>query len=155
MSDVNNVTNITTQGSVAQEKAAGKTNSSDLGKDAFLQLLVTQLKYQDPLNPASNEEFLAQMAQFSALEQMQNLNVSFDKYQAFTMIGKNILAKTTDGSGEDTYIEGTVDAVQMISGNPYLSVNGSSIPLSSLQAVMDEGVVVDKTEPEDTSPDEP
>lgn len=148
MSDVN-VTNVTQQGSVSQNKEANRAAGSDLGKDAFLQLLVTQLKYQDPLEPASNEEFLAQMAQFSALEQMQNLNTSFDKYQAFTMIGKSVLAKITDATGKETYTEGKVDAVQMISGTPYLSVNGSSIPLSSVQAVMDEGIVVDDPQQEE------
>ncbi|MDF2820723.1 MAG: flagellar hook capping protein [Clostridiales bacterium] len=141
MSDVNAINNIATQGSQTQN--ASKAAGSDLGKDAFLQLLVTQLKYQDPLDPASNEEFLAQMAQFSALEQMQNLNTSFDKYQAFTMIGKNVLVKITDSTGKETLSTGKVDAVQMISGTPYLSVNGSSIPLSSVQAVMDEGVVAE------------
>lgn len=53
--------------------------SSGMGKDAFLQLLVSQLRNQDPLNPVNDKEFLAQMAQFSALEQMQNLNQNFEK----------------------------------------------------------------------------
>lgn len=53
-------------------------DNSELGKDSFLQLLVNQLRNQDPLNPVNDKEFLAQMAQFSALEQMQNLNKSFE-----------------------------------------------------------------------------
>jgi flagellar basal-body rod modification protein FlgD len=48
--------------------------SNDLDKDAFLRLLTTQLSHQDPLNPMEDREFIAQLAQFSALEQMQNLN---------------------------------------------------------------------------------
>ena len=54
-------------------------DKSGMGKDAFLQLLVNQLRNQDPLNPVNDKEFLAQMAQFSTLEQMQNLNQSFEK----------------------------------------------------------------------------
>ena len=49
--------------------------TSELGKDAFLQLLVAQMKYQDPLNPTSDTEYIAQLAQFSQLEQMQNLMI--------------------------------------------------------------------------------
>ena len=54
-------------------------DNSEMGKDAFLQLLVSQLRNQDPLSPVNDKEFLAQMAQFSTLEQMQNLNLGFEK----------------------------------------------------------------------------
>lgn len=58
-----------------------KTQSKEMDKDAFLKLLVTQLKNQDPLNPMEDRDFIAQMAQFSSLEQMQNLNETFKSSQ--------------------------------------------------------------------------
>lgn len=62
-----------------------KTQDSDLDKDAFLRLLVTQLQNQDPLNPMEDREFIAQMAQFSSLEQIRNLNKTFETTQATIM----------------------------------------------------------------------
>ena len=53
--------------------ASASSSNSALGKDAFLQLLVKQMQYQDPLDPQDNSEYLAQLAQFSALEQMTNV----------------------------------------------------------------------------------
>lgn len=53
-------------------------NSQELGKNQFLELMITQLKHQDPLNPAQNEDFIAQLAQFSSLEGIENLNKSVD-----------------------------------------------------------------------------
>ena len=54
-------------------------NSGELDKHAFLELLMTQLRYQDPMNPSDNGEFLAQMAQFTSLEQVQNINAGLEK----------------------------------------------------------------------------
>ena len=76
-----------------------------LGKEDFLQLLVTQLRYQDPTNPMSNEQFISQTAQFSALEQMQELNTNIKsmmelqktstRTSAFELIGKKVAANTS------------------------------------------------------------
>lgn len=65
----------------------------DLDRSAFLNLLITQLRHQDPLNPMDDRDFIAQMAQFSTLEQMMNLNNTFERTQAFGMIGKVIDAE--------------------------------------------------------------
>lgn len=61
------------------DTATENRTSNDLDKDAFLRLLTTQLSHQDPLNPMEDREFIAQLAQFSSLEQMQNLNQNFEK----------------------------------------------------------------------------
>jgi flagellar basal-body rod modification protein FlgD len=76
--------------------------SQSMGKDAFLKLLITQLQHQDPLNPADSTEFTAQLAQFSSLEQLNNINTnlgtlqlyqaSINNAQAVGFIGKEILA---------------------------------------------------------------
>jgi len=100
-----------------------RTPNTTLDKNAFLLLLVTQMQYQDPLNPVDDKEFLAQMAQFTALEQMQNMNATQSKGQAFSLIGKEIYAETYNSQ---TYtveeIEGYVTAVTMKNNTPYLIV---------------------------------
>jgi flagellar basal-body rod modification protein FlgD len=83
--------------------AAAAQATQGLGKDAFLKLLITQLQYQDPLNPADSTEFTAQLAQFSSLEQLSNVNenlatlklyqASINNAQAVSFIGKEIVAK--------------------------------------------------------------
>ena len=72
-----NTVNPTPITSTGTEKNYARQVNSELGKDAFLRLLTTQLSHQDPLNPTDDKEFLSQMASFSSLEQMQNLNTSF------------------------------------------------------------------------------
>lgn len=63
-----------------QKKAEKQTGNSTLGKDAFLKILMAQLQNQDPTNPMKDTEFIAQMAQFSSLEQMANLTKAFENF---------------------------------------------------------------------------
>lgn len=93
------------------------TDSKELGKDAFMQLLVAQIKNQDPLNPTDSSASIAQMAQFSSLEQMQNLNTTMTNiynYQTTNtlvsnaaLIGKTVTALDSDGNT----VTGKINAV--------------------------------------------
>lgn len=93
--------------------------NDELGKNDFLNLLVTQLRYQDPMKPMEDKEFIAQMAQFSSLEQMQNMNSSLITAEASGLIGNRVKWNDDVTNVEKT---GTVVGVSIVSGQPKLVV---------------------------------
>lgn len=98
-------------------------NNNDLDREAFLRLLVTQLQHQDPLNPMENHEFIAQLAQFSSLEQMQNLNNNSVRSQAFQLVGREIVAEVrNEATGTSEAVVGRATSAVIHNGNPYLIV---------------------------------
>ena len=113
------------------------TSSSDMDKDAFLQLLVAQMKYQDPLEPTSNTEYIAQYAQFSQVEQMQNMAASMDLQRASSLVGEEVYIKTTSSSGETQYVQGKVDYVVYENGKAYLAIDEQLYSLDDLDTVAD------------------
>ncbi len=121
--------------SLARDKVK---NKSTLDKDAFLGLLVAQMKYQDPLEPTSNTEFVAQYAQFSSLEQMQNMANTMELTRASSMVGKVVVVNTTDSMGRETQIEGRVDYVTYESGKSYVSIDGALYSLDDVYAIEDQ-----------------
>ncbi|QEN06408.1 flagellar hook assembly protein FlgD [Thiospirochaeta perfilievii] len=115
----------------------GKVKSQDMGKDEFLKILITQLQNQDPTKPMEDKEFISQMAQFSSLEQMNNLNTQFEKVsnnlasnQAVSLLGKNV--SLTDLGGNN--ITGRVEAVTS-GAYPQIQVNNRLYDYSSLEKV--------------------
>lgn len=117
---------------------SGNRNTSELGKDDFLNLLVTQLRYQDPLKPVDDKEFIAQMAQFSSLEQMQNLNTTFSSTKAFSILGKRVSASIVDEITKETkLVEGNVTSVKVQNGKTYVVVKGQDILIDRVTDVYD------------------
>jgi flagellar basal-body rod modification protein FlgD len=106
---------------------SSQVNSQELGQDAFLKLLVTQIQMQDPLEPLNAESFVAQLAQFSSVEQLESANLQLGiiqqadaTSQALLLIGRNIA--TSDGG-----TTGVVDGVVFSNGQPQLLVGGQQV----------------------------
>ena len=117
-------------------KKAASNNGMD--KDAFLQLLVAQMKYQDPLEPTSNTEYISQYATFSQVEQMQNMAATMELSRASSMVGKLVEVQTTDSNGEVKSIQGTVEYVTYENNKAYVSIDGNLYSADDVTAVVDE-----------------
>ena len=117
------------------KKANAGKNGMD--KDAFLQLLVAQMQYQDPLEPTSNTEYIAQYATFSQVEQMQNMAATSELARASSLVGEEVYVKTTNSSGDTKYIYGKVDYVVFEAGKAYLAINEELYSLDDLDTVVD------------------
>ncbi|MCX7723780.1 MAG: hypothetical protein N2042_00855 [Thermodesulfovibrio sp.] len=118
---------------LVQEKKFAKGNSQ-IDKEAFLKLLTAQLKYQDPLNPLSNTEFVGQLAMFSALEQIINIgNVieSMAKGNSL-MLGANIIGKKVITNNSESY---TITAVSYEDGKLILKSEDKSLTLDEIKEI--------------------
>jgi flagellar basal-body rod modification protein FlgD len=140
--------------------AADGGPADELGQDAFLQLLIQQLKNQDPLEPTTNDQFIAQLAQFSSLEEMEKVNENLlglallqqsnalisQLTDSSALIGQNVVY-ADPVSGEST--TGIVSSVKIEDGLAILNIGGSEIPLANVQEVT--GAVLDDLETDDPS----
>ena len=127
--------------SVSSLNKEAKASNSSLDKDAFLQLLVAQMKYQDPLEPTSNTEYISQLATFSELEEMQNLTSGMTLQRASGLVGQYVFMKVTDSSGNTSYPEGTVDYVVYENNKAYLSIGDNLYSIDDLDTVADSNYV--------------
>ena len=149
MADGVNATNNDGLGSyesyVKQQETNRQATSGALDQDAFLYLLVQQLKNQDPLEPVKDTDFIAQMAQFSSLQQMQNLNTNFMSNQAYNLMGKYVYGTVASTNGPLVEVFGMVQSVVHVDGKPYLQVvqnNGSvvNVEVGNVSAVLGSGL---------------
>jgi flagellar basal-body rod modification protein FlgD len=131
---INSVSSLTG----ASTEAGSRLPMQTLGQDDFLKLLVAQLSAQDPMNPQKDTEFIAQMAQFSSLEQTRSMQSDIaglrgeqQVLQANGMIGRTVALQDSTGAT----ITGVVSGLSLATGTPQIMVNGQAYPLSSLLGI--------------------
>lgn len=133
----------------AEARSSGSPIKKELGKDAFLNLLVTQLRNQDPLKPMEDHTFIAEMAQFSALEQMQNLNKMLEAQNQFAalsqasgLIGKEVVLLPPEDGAQT--IQGTVSEVRQQGGAVKVVVEGEAYDAGWITSVAQAGTQASK-----------
>ncbi|REK57903.1 MAG: flagellar hook capping protein [Thermobacillus sp.] len=121
--------------------AAADKDRNVLGKDDFLHLLVTQLRNQNPLEPLSNTEYIAQMAQFTSVEQLMNLVGEMSALRhnlgiASSLIGKSVEWTEMDPqTGQPVTRQGIVDSIVVREGEPLAKVGDQEISLSAITSM--------------------
>jgi len=122
----------------SEQSMSSATSSSSVNKDDFLQLLVAQMQYQDPLEPTENTEWVSQYAQFSQVEELQNMSSSMELTRASSLVGQTVIMEVADSQGNTSQVQGKVDYVSYEGGKAYLSINGGLYSMDDLSLVVDD-----------------
>jgi len=138
VSSVNGVNATNNQTSTSSEKK----KPNELGKMDFLNILVTQLRYQDPMNPLDDKEFIAQLAQFSTLEQITEQTKWAQMSYGLGLVGQEVLFRTDDGQ----YAHGVVKSLRMVDGQPMLSFGNADIRIDQVVEVADSNAAAESAE---------
>ncbi len=139
MSDIVNgvVTNESSNASISSVKKNNEAkDASTLDVNDFLQLLVAQMQYQDPLEPTDNTQYIAQMATFTQVEATAQMNNSVEQQMASELVGKSVIMATDMTS--DGFVSGKVDYWETIDGVVYLGINNKLYDIADLDTVMDQ-----------------
>lgn len=137
------ITGISAADPFSGSQVSGK---QPLDKNAFMKLLVSQLQNQDPMSPVANEDFVAQLATFSSLEQLEGLNQNMvasialnqsnallaQLTQSSALIGKSVEWEDYQSGAKHT---GTVESVKIVDGLAVLRIDGEDVPLASVTEV--------------------
>lgn len=126
------------------ENAENKKSNGTMDKDSFLRILVTQLQNQDPMEPMQDRDFIAQMAQFTSVEQLMNMANEMTMLRqnlgmASGLIGKEVQWTETDSSGVSTVNGGIVDSIVIKDGVQYLTSGASQVALDKVVSIANDG----------------
>ena len=133
---VNSDGSLNTEATSIYHSTTDKSYDNGLDKDAFLQLLVAEMQNQDPLEPSSNTGYVAQLATFTQVEEMQNMANSMAQNQANALVGKTVIMNTITASGTTSYIGGVVDRIVNSNGKTYVGINGSLYDINDLNSIL-------------------
>jgi flagellar basal-body rod modification protein FlgD len=120
-------------GNTNPNSTQARTPHTSLDQQDFLKLLVTKMSAQDPMNPQGDQEFIAQMAQFTSLEQSKTMTSNVESLNASGLIGRSVSLKA-DGAGQKD-INGEVSAITFKDGSPQLVVGGNIYDLSRVTGI--------------------
>lgn len=156
MTDIISTTNVWPNYSTSNvSTAASKQSSDSLGKDQFLKILITQLQNQNPMEPLEDKEFIAQMAQFTSVEQLTNISSQIESLSqslgaASGLIGKQVSwIGTSAESNESAVRSGVVDSIVIRSGVQYAVINDEAVALSDITQISEAKSETDNSETTD------
>lgn len=110
--------------------------SNPYDKNSFLQLLVAQMKFQDPLEPTSNTEYISQYATFTQVEELQNMSSTLELSRASSYVGQYVEVTTQTEGGNSKTIEGYVDYVTYQNNKAYVSIEDNLYSAADVSAVL-------------------
>ncbi len=140
------ITQVVQNGQLVESSASAYSLSSnstksgaDLDEMDFLNLLVAEMQYQDPLEPSSNTDYVAQLATFSQVQAVEDMEATMTNMNANNLVGKYVILNVTNSTtGSTSTVSGKVDYVTYEDGKAYLSVNDGLYSIDDLDTVTDE-----------------
>lgn len=128
---------LQTRPNSTDNKNKNKTDNSIVDSDMFLKLLVAEMKYQDPLEPTSNTEWVSQYATFTQVQKLSEMADSVDMLRANDLVGKEVIMKvTSETTGDVTYTKGMVDYITVEAGKPIIWIGDKKYSMSDLDTVV-------------------
>ncbi len=153
INEITNMQNWTSQQEALKAKTEGTSN--ELDQDMFLKLMLEQLKYQDPLNPMNNQDFLAQQAQFTQLEQLTQLTETIEANSGLTQ-GMNLIGKEVtlmDPDDPTATISGVVEEAVFYQNGCAVKINGKEYPAGLILSAKEPSASTSEPSGEETTED--
>ena len=115
-----------------------KKSNSMMNQMDFINMLVAEMKYQDPLEPSTNTDYVAQMATFSQVQALEDMKESMSNMNATNLVGKYVSIVSEDAAGRVSEVVGKVDYMSIENGKSYVTVEDQKYEVSDVVSIMDD-----------------